>query len=217
MGTTKLRDVAVYGITKATAIASLKTLGGFVLQTYQSPAQLRGLVGSMLTDSIVRVPTFSVGQDASILAAINREYKLALTASMVTIGPAVALDASDDYNTKVTVTAKPASGYNGDMTFRYRRLLLSRIIQAVDISVAKAISGATKTSDYIALVNSTYGVSFTAADFVDQAVVDNGEYVDITFQAVANHKLITPTPVTWRLRYKPHISTLFSNLYLNGF
>lgn len=198
------------------AQVQLRSLNGYALTGYQAPISLRGLNGYALVDSAVRKPSLTGSAQTAIVTALNREYGLALKVEQLTFGVPRALSGGD-FNSEIALTAKPSSGYSGSKTFRYNRLDVAAVVTAtVDDSKVKAMAGAADTLAYLALINSTFSLNLTAADLDNQAVVDDGETVQVTVKAASASLLYQGSQVL-TLRYLPHISKAFTTNLLTGF
>lgn len=110
-----------------------------------------------------------------ICALINRTnvaVGAALTPSLVTFG-LPSQSSGGTYNTDVTVTAVPGSGYTGMESINYNRLHLQTEIadpyaaSGAGRNLEFVIGNAIKIADMVPQINARFGINLTAADFID--------------------------------------------------
>jgi len=162
-GEISLRDISVYAIEQAPAQVVARAITGHMLVDDPRHALLRAITGVALTE-LARAPDFSVAGPVALLAAINREFKLTLTAAQVKF-QAVATLSHPFFNTVVTLAPLHGFPYAGSFQLQYRRYSLPTAFAGKDVgnftTASATIHGA--LSD----INSAFGLALTAADVVD--------------------------------------------------
>ena len=105
MADVNLRTAAMYALVSPPVEAQVRAVRYYALVQPPPQANVRGV----RTYAVVRKPptaALKVGGVASLLAQINKEHNKALTLDQITFGAPSAGSANDDYNSKVTITAK---------------------------------------------------------------------------------------------------------------
>ena len=113
---------------------------------------------------------------AAVLCALinrtNTAVGAALTPELVTFG-LPGQSSGGTYNTDLTVTAVPGSGYVGAEVINYNRLHLQTEIADPFVASGQGrnlefpVGNATKIADIVPEINSRFGINLTPADFID--------------------------------------------------
>jgi hypothetical protein len=126
-------------------------------------------------------------------------------------------------NTRVTVTGLPFSGIIGTVEINYNRIDLNTI-PGIGSRVFYADETHTKISDIIPIINSTYGVNLTPADYVNGYLMTPDDLiteVDFVIRA-AEKSLVYVGVLELKLRIAPaagdiELGLVLTSRYLHGF
>lgn len=198
------------------AIAKLRAIQGWSLETYQAPIGLRSLNGYALTDNVVRKPNLALSLQDALIAAINREYAAGIKTEDFDFGPAQTLT-NNQYNTMITLTARPSSGYSGDMSFRYNRIDLALVVYYDPANPVKIVEGASSTVGYLAALNTAFGLSLTAADIDDQPLLQDSEGNLMLLVKAQDASAFWMGQYNLQIQNYPNISTAFSGDTLSAY
>lgn len=103
--------------------------------------------------------------------------------------PTTVVDDPDNYNTSITITERNSnSAYEGSVVVRYNRRSLSDLQAILPNSIK--VSELTNTTQFAELLNSTFGLSFTNDDIIEEPIGVPEAGGEITVRA-------KPTSVGW--------------------
>ncbi len=106
-----------------------------------------------------------------IFDQINQTANLRLSAFDFTLGSpsAAPLDPTYSFNTQISLTGNPLSGYNGTAVYYYNRLNIANILaaQTADLTFT---STTMSLSDLLPQLNTAYGMDLNVDDIIDVAI-----------------------------------------------
>lgn len=187
MADVNLRTAPMYMLVSPPIEAQVRSLRFYAL--IQPPPQVN--VRSVRTYAVVRKPPYAslkMEGAAAILAQINKEHSKALTLDQVSLGNPSAGGATDEYNSKVTLTAKASWLYYGDMTIRYDRFPLELAVGGP--AVPGPGDTATTIHGRLARINQIYGCNLKPRDIVDGPVAADATSYKLV--AASTSYLFTP-------------------------
>lgn len=170
MADVNLRTAPMYALVSPPIEAQVRSLRFYAL--IQPPPQVN--VRSVRTYAVVRRPPYAALKmegAAGLLAQINKEHNKTLTLDQVDMSPPSAGVVNDDYNSKVTLTAKASWTYYGDMTIRYDRHDIANAIYPNPAGLPP--DTATTIHGRLAKLNTKFGTNLQPRDVVDGPVAAN--------------------------------------------
>lgn len=123
----------------------------------------------------------------ALLSAINKQYVKTLTTNEVSFNDPVGIS-DPTFNCKVTMVAKDASNFSGDMTFRYNRFRLDEMIGSDTIDNPAGTQ--TTIHGRLTAINAANNCNLEARDVVNGTVASNTTGFMLTIASTSH--LFTP-------------------------
>lgn len=172
--------------THALAFASdvgltLRNIQGFAFETVPPGMTLRNIQGFAFERAPLAIPVNVTG-DLALYTLINNNRKpgvsITWSASNSALGTPVADNTYGTTNTRISLSAKSNSGYNGSVNLFYtRRSITDAVLGSVSLGT---ISSATTVVSMLPTINSKYGLNLTAQDVVDGPVAAGATFITLT-------------------------------------
>lgn len=122
-------------------------------------------------------PDIPTDEVLALINTSNSSLPVALSSANARFGaPAAVTPAGGTIqNTSLQIAATPGSDYQGSVFFKYRRRSLTSLFRSQPVMIALHSTAGPSASPYnisdlIPLINSLYGMNFTATDYVDAAL-----------------------------------------------
>jgi len=181
--TIEIRKATAYILATVVDPLTIRKVNGYALTTSQDPIDIRRISGYALTDQVKR-PSFALSGIVALLAAINKEKSVSLTLDTVSFAnPTVNPTTTDYLNTYIKVSAKRASGYQGDYTFNYHRFLLSEAFEGQTLSLPATVGSTIWAT--LAAINTKYGLKLEQSDIVNGAIANGATGFTLTVAATS--------------------------------
>lgn len=172
-------------------MAVVRKLAGHALVEIRDPAYLRKVGGFALVGSPFRL-VMTGTTEQMVRELINRgsttvwsEETLDLVSTDEQIGVS-------GVNSKITILAKPGSGYIGTIGLLYRRVNFSRLF--IDLDLSEPLSPIVDLADALSQINQCYGLFLEESD-VEATVVSGQTQVTLT-ASNTNYVVLPGTEVT---------------------
>lgn len=198
-----ISNIQAYALSKESAPVSISNVQAYATYSEPSPLALRNLQGYALVADIP-FPKAVTGIVALANLVLART-KVTRPSSHFTVGVPEAYSGPETtlHNSRVLVTANPASSLQGSMYFYYSRASLIRI--PTDLT-AIVIGSATSVHGLIAAINAASGMTLTTDDLVNSPIPAGA--VEVTITAAATSRFFLPGD-TVQVGYTPLLSASF--------
>jgi len=165
-----VRDLVAYGIEPVTPGYYYREAAGFLLRDDPRGNGYREAAGFFLRSA--RNPDFTKDGKTALLAAVNKEWSLGLTAAKVDwVNPRIA-PSTDGFSSLVTIVAKPGSKLLGQYDIRYNRYELIDAFVGKDVG-SFIVSQNTTVYALLPVINSQFNLALTTNDVQDGSVIAN--------------------------------------------
>lgn len=211
--TTTFRRVTATAVVQDAGM-TLRGIQGYVFESPLPGMTVRGVQGYAFETPVPAVPVSTTGDLALYKLINNNSYFQNWSASNSTLGTPAADNSQPNCNTKISLTAKTASGYSGSLNLFYNRRPLGDVITG-SVSLG-TISSATTILALLPTINSKYGINLTSQDLVDGPVPAGSSTITLT--AASGSWLFQPGSQGYAGQNIPlTTATPNTNLVPNGF
>jgi hypothetical protein len=206
-----LRNAPVYAVTKDAPGVAVRSLDLSVLETVPPEVMMRSL-DALVMEGVVPSSLFSTLNGLETLrAAIKKELGVVVNDALATFGnPLVNTGA---YNTRVILTANPASEFGGTVALQYTRFPLSEAFKGKDTS--QVVGAATTLHGRLAAINAFYGLKLEPRDVVDRVLVPDTK--SFTLRITNDSYLYAPNSTVFIGLLGNDLELEIDNSQMNGF